>query len=474
MQPQLSVKDSKRRTAILEGNLWKTIMILAVPLAIYNLFNYLYTFIDMILVANIGSSQVNVVVFIDQIKSAISAFGVAIASAGTVVVARYYGAGDIEEARKNAGSTFILSLLISGLVAIITVGFGPMILKATGATDQIITDGLDYYNIQMLSTTLIAINSVFIGLEKAKGNTKIILMLNLIVMIVKLTLSIVYVYLFDGTVTDLAMATLIAQGLLTIIAVLVMFNKTNIFRIKFSEMKLKKMYVMPIVKLSVPIFFGRFLFSAGKVAINGLALQTHPYAVGALGIAMNLHGGFSALVNSFEESEVSVISQNLGNKNLKRAMNTFKISVVYATVISVIGLIILVLAQDYLIPLFSSSKPGEELTLEQFQMIKYMFKWEKYSLLTSTMISLITSLFIAFRKTSVSFFVNVIRLFVFRLPVLFIFLNVSWFSQFVAHQYEFVGLTMFISNTVTMIITIVLYLIFNHKIKHYGYEGLSL
>ncbi|CCV64085.1 MATE efflux family protein NorM [Alteracholeplasma palmae J233] len=467
MQNELSLKDQKRRHAILNGNLYKTVLVLSIPLAVYSLFNFLYTFIDMILVANIGSSHVNSVVFIDQIKSAISAFGMAIAASGTVIVARHYGASEIELARKNAGSTFVLSVVISTIVALITVVFGRQILTLAGATTEIIDTGLGYYNIQMISTTLIAVNSVFIGLEKAKGNTKIVLMLNLIVMVVKLVLSILFVYAFDGTVTDLATATLIAQLSLMIVAIFIMFNKKNVFRIKFNEIRLKKEFIVPIIVLALPIFFGKFLFSIGKVSINGLALKYDPYAVGALGVAMNIHGMFSAVATVFEESEVSIISQNLGNKNLSRAIKTFKISFIYLLVVSILGILILSFTYEGLIPLFSSNKAGEELTPHQIEMIKVMFKWEKYSLLTSPALGLITGLFVAFKKTQVTFILNIVRVFVFRLPVLYL------FYKFTKMNYEAVGITMFISNTATFIVGGIVYLIFIRNLKHYGYQKMT-
>ena len=51
------------------------------------------------------------------------------------------------------------------------VALGTQILQFLGATPEIIESGLSYYNIQMITTGLVAFNSVFIGIEKAKGNT---------------------------------------------------------------------------------------------------------------------------------------------------------------------------------------------------------------------------------------------------------------------------------------------------------------
>ncbi|HRX45375.1 MAG TPA: MATE family efflux transporter, partial [Acholeplasmataceae bacterium] len=124
----LSKKENKRRNYILQGPLWKVIITISAPLAIYGLFNYLYGFFDLLMVSHIGGNEVASVVFIDEIKNAMMAFGAGIAAGGTVLVARHYGAGDIDEARRHAGSSFLLALTVASIVSIIMLVFGKVIL----------------------------------------------------------------------------------------------------------------------------------------------------------------------------------------------------------------------------------------------------------------------------------------------------------------------------------------------------------
>ena len=188
-----STKSAKIREQILTGNLWKTIGIITIPLAVFSLFSFLYGFIDIILGARISSEHAASLLFIDEIRNAFTAFGTSLATAGCVVVARIYGSKNNEEARKNAAATFLITIFISIIVILITIGLGYQILRLSGATDEIIDIGRQYFNIQMISTALLAVNTVFFGLEKAKGNTGIVLWLNIGAMIIKLILSWLFV-----------------------------------------------------------------------------------------------------------------------------------------------------------------------------------------------------------------------------------------------------------------------------------------
>ena len=467
MQPELTSKETrqeKRREAILNGNLWKTIGVLTIPLAIFSLFNYLYGFIDIILVAHIDTSYVSSVIFIDEIRNAINAFGTALAAAGCVVVARHYGAGRTEEARKNAGTTFIMTIVISVIVVAFMLVLAIPILTLAGATDEIIYAGLGYYNVQMITTALVAINAVFIGLEKAKGNTSIVLWLNIIAMAIKLILSLIFVFAMDGDIMLLAISTLISQGVLTIIAIAIMFSKKNILKIGLADFKLSWSYIKPILILAIPIFIGRFMFNIGKVSINGFVLQYSQFAVGALGIAFRLHGVFSSTARVFEESGMLVVSQNLGNRRLDRALKTFFVCIAYCLIIAGLGFAINPFLRHVFMPLLTDDP-------DEISMIITIFRWEHFSMLTSSVVAIISGFFIAFKKTRITMVFNLFRIFVFRVPVLWIFTLIFPVGP---ENVRMIGITMFISNTATFVIAVGCVWYFINKLRNYGYEGMLL
>ena len=106
-------KTELRREKILNGNLWKVIFSLTLPLFIFAIFNYVGDLFEMIIANQIGTSEFASVVVIDQIRQAIAAFGTGIAAAGIVVVGKHYGAGQDEKARQSAANAIILAFVVS-------------------------------------------------------------------------------------------------------------------------------------------------------------------------------------------------------------------------------------------------------------------------------------------------------------------------------------------------------------------------
>ena len=120
-------KNERIRRSILTGNLWKTVIYITLPLFFYQFINSFYTLVDQIMVAQIGDSSVSAVATIAQIKMLLTSLGLGLAGGGAIVVAKLYGAGHIEEAKKNANTVFILGLFIIALDIFIFLPFSDVI-----------------------------------------------------------------------------------------------------------------------------------------------------------------------------------------------------------------------------------------------------------------------------------------------------------------------------------------------------------
>jgi putative MATE family efflux protein len=456
----LSIRESKRRTMILNGNLWKTVFWITTPLAIYALFNYFYGFIDFLLVSTMGTADVATVFFIEDIKGTISAIGGGIAIGGAVFVARHYGANDLESARKNAGQTLVLALSISIIIAILVMLLALPILKLFNAPDEIIATGLGYYLVQMASTVVIAVNSVYMGIERSKGNTTMVMLLNIIAMIIKLILSTVFVLVLHKGIIFVGYATLIAQLFLMVLGIIILFNKKNSIAIRLKNLKPDKTIMKAILIVAIPVIGGKFFFSLGRVIVNGIAAIYGTIAIAAFGLASKLAGGPGAIAGIFEESTASIASQNIGAGHLKRSFKAYLAANTQAVIVGFIGMFIVVLSIDTMIPWFTSNSSPEFATLA-----KQIFAFEKFSIVTGATTSIVAALFIGFKISKVTLILNLLRIYVFRIPVLLLFIHFGIGPVAL-------GYVMFVSNTSTALVAIIFIYLFYRRVKHYGYLDL--
>lgn len=470
-------KQVMRRKMILSDNLWKATFLIIAPLAIYQLFNSFYSLIDAAICAQISTSAQTNVVAINQIKSTISAFGGGLAAGGAVLVSRFYGAGQVKDARYASSNMFFMSIVLSAILALIFIPLTYPILSMCAVPDAGNGEVQAYFALQLLELVFVSLNSVFIGLEKAKGNSKIIMLLNLLVLVVKISLTCLFVFGINlRNIIMVEVATIIAQGLLTTIAMFIMFGKNNILRLSLKMILPKKKYVRPILQLSIPIFLGKFVMSLGKVVVNAMCghywnsytsdAVIGSLIVGTLGVSNNMCGLITSPTNSFEEGESTIVSQNLGNRNMKRAIKAFFVTLISVTGVSLLGYILMrFVFINELTELFSSPDANAEIYKS---MVKEIFVWDSLSIISLGIAAAVLGLLYGFGQTKLSTILNLSRI---GSRIIFLYLmhiiNPDMRPTLCA------GLSMGISNTIILIISIIFLIIFLLKIKKKGYLGMK-
>ncbi len=456
----LSPREARRRSFILNGNLWNVVVTITAPLAIYAFFNYLYGFFDTILAGRIGTDAVASLLIFDDIKATLSAVGIGIAAAGTVFVARHYGAGEFEEARRHAGSMLALALAASLFFALLAIVLWRPLLAVLRTPAEVIDGSLGYYLVQMASTVILAFNSVYMGVERAKGNTRMILALNVVAMVVKMGLSALFVLGMDLGMTSVALATLIAQGMLSILAAVVLFGPRNSIAIRLSDVRFTRVYSLPILRVALPVIGGKVLFSLGRVIVNAIATVYGIAALSAFSIAMKVGSAAGSLASVFEDPTTAIASQNLGAKRLKRAFQTWGVANLLAVLIGFAGMFVLVLVLEDFAPLFA----GGDASI--VPLVATIFRWERYSIATSATIVVVSGFFLGFKITKVTFILNLIRLFALRIPALLLF-------QWLGAGPVALGYAMFVSNTGTALIALGMMYFFFRRVKGYGYRDMT-
>ena len=466
-------KQIERRKLILSGNLWKTIIIICFPIMFYQFINSLSTVIDQMITAGISASASNAVGSTGQIKNMFSAFGGGLASGGAVLVARYYGAGKVHDARNASGNLFTLAIILNIVILLIFLPLARQVMQICQVADSAIDIGLNYFRLQLVELIFVTINSIFIGLEKAKGNSKLILYLNLGILTIKIGLTALFVYVFKiKDITWIELATIISQLVLTTIGLVLLFKKTNILRITVADFKLKSIYVKDIFLLSIPMFFGKFVMNLGKVSVNALAgyyynESTQELIVGALGISNNISGLVTGMTSTFEESESSIVSQNLGNRNIRRPLKTFVRILLVSIIISAIGYILTrFVLIDSLVALFNNDK---ELGTYYSEMIKNIYVYDSLSIPALGLCSAVLGLLYGFGKTFLASILNFSRIGVRILTIIifhYAFPSMSGESV--------VGIAMGISNGTIMLLAIIFFVVFMVSLKGHGYRGMHL
>lgn len=449
----LDPKEQKRRQFMLTGNTLQVLIVIALPLVFYNCIYQIFQFVDTLIAADMSAAVVSAVSFIQQLETMLMAIGHALAVGGGILIARYYGAGDMENVSKHISTIFFMGCIVAVAILVTFVTFATPFLRLMNMPEDLISVGTVYFRVVVTSLVMVFINTIYLATEKARGNTKKIMYYNFLVLFSKTALNIILVYFWKKDIVMLACATLVSHSILTVIAIVNLFSKKNVFRVSIKKASFKLKTLKPIIKMSLPIFLEKFVFSFGKAIVNSMAATYGSMIVGALGVSNRLGGLATTPPMGVQEAESTLVSQNVGNHNVKRALTFFKKSIIVNMTMAVVFLVTMLLCKNHLINLFSKGNPAFATEIAK------IYQYEIYGSIFLAIATTVHGLLYGFGFTRIAMILNIARLFAFRIPVLWIIQNWTNLGS------EGVGLTMFISNALYGISTVIAVIFVIIKIK---------
>lgn len=463
----ISAKELKRRDFIINGNLWKVVFIIAFPLFVYTIFNYLYSIIDTIMCSGISKEAVNAVGALSQVTNLISALGGGIGAGGSILIAREIGRKDYDKAQRYASTVFTYVVIFAILTCAIIIPLTEPLLRMCNISEESIAVGKGYFMISVATSAVMMVNTVYLGVEKAKGSTLFITILNIAVVLVKVALNALFLYGFGlKDMTFVSLSTLIANFALMIFVFCRLAMKSYLFHFSLKKTDLSDRTRKRLFGISFPITLGKAIFSLGKVFINGFAGNYSGDVVGALGVSNNMGGAITNPLSSIEDSTSSIISQNLGANKLNRAIKTFWVGLIYSLGIAIVGVgIISIPSVDSAICHFFARNAGDAAAVEEYaQHIHDVFFYEKMGIITLALNSSVLGMLYGFGYTKLSMIINVARVFVFRIPSFLVAQAILGSEE--SAGYQVAGISMGFSNIAIGVVAIVVGLIVLGRVKH--------
>ncbi len=434
----VSKKDESFREYALTAAPWKVLLSVCGPLALYEALHQIFKVLDTLMASHISSDAVSAIACLAQITLMINALGGGLAVGGCIKISEAYGRGDYDSVRKRVATLYAMAVAVSLLVVVTLIPFAEPFLRLMGTSAHLIEIGAGYFRIEVLSLVVSFFNTVYIAIERSRGHANKILILNVVIFVAKLALSALFVYVLNYGVLMIAVATLISQSILLVYALCTMPGDEGAFRFSFRNIHLKKGTVLPIINLSYPVTAEKVLFAGGKVIVNSMSNSYGDLTVGALGVSNNIGGLTTGLHLGMTAGASSLISQNRGAGKYGRTLQLFYWLAAMNMAIGLVGILLVSQTLPWLAEIFARSK--EEFDPVFCQMIVDIHSWEMLGYVTLGFNSAALALLLGYGYTKLTLLLNVARVFVFRVPVLWALQNFTQMGS------EAVGVTMMVSN----------------------------
>lgn len=435
VKAELNSRDRRFLDMSLNAPMWKVVLYVGTPLALYQGLAALFTILDTLMASHISKESVSAVAYLSQLRLMLSSVGGGLAVGAGIQISRAYGEGDFLLVRKRVSTLYATSLSVGLLMLAVILPFTGGFLRLAGTPPELIAVGRQYFIVQLFVMVVNFLNEVYIAVERARGNARRIFLLNIAVIVVKLSLTALFVYVLESGLVMIAVASLLSE--LTMFAFAVRFSLIGDSAFSFSPKAVSfrgPRVLEPMVRQSVPVIAEKALFAFGKTIVNSMCTVYGALMVGAMGVSNNLGAITTNPQNGYQEGSSAIISQNYGAGRFRRVLDAFYATAVISMLLGALISGLELWQLHFLSGLFDGGS-------EDFRrMIALVYRYEALGAVPLGFNAAVMALLYGLGKTQLTLVLNFSRVFVFRIPVF-------WFLQHCTDIGQAsVGIVMMVSN----------------------------
>ena len=426
------MEKSNKREMILNGNMYRTIFALSIPIMINNLIQTIYSLVDGIYVSRISSVHFAATAFVFPVVFFFISFGMGLSIAGTSILSQLIGGDEIDEAKGYSSQLIAITLLSSIAFTIIGYIFSPTIISLMGGTG----DFAKYANIY-LRITFFNIPFMFLffnvnSMMNSQGDTMTPMLLSGASALINVVLDPIFIFTFDWGIAGAAWATLVSRAVLAIVGVGIIFSKKNKIRPSFNKFRFDKEKIKKIVNVGLPISLGQTGASLGFIILNGFIQSYGTATLAAFAMVNRITSLVMQPAMGMGVALTAIVGQNIGANQISRAKESFQKAFRLSIIIGIIGCVILLMFDNGIINFFMQSDDDPSVIQLGLTYLWYI----SLSMPLMGMFSVFKGLFQGSGHTKYSMAMEIGRLWLVRIPMILLFKQFTnwgstgiWFSM---------------------------------------------
>ena len=345
---------------LLSSPIVSSLLTFALPILISNALQQFYNAADTTIVGNfLGFNSLAAIGATSAIYELIVGFAIGIANGMGIVVARHFGAGDIEKIKKAVAGSIVIGSVLSLAVMLVGGVWLYELLRLVHIPENIIDEAYSYIYIIIIFFFLTFFYNWSASMLRAIGNSLTPLLILLVTSVINIGLDILFITRFNTGIKGAAIATVISQAISALLCIVYMYIKADILIPKLKHFKYNY-YVY--ADLSTQGFAMGFMSSI--VSIGTVILQTAVNGMGVTIIAAQTTGRrimffLMMPMSSLATALTTFVSQNFGAGNKSRIKSAVKYANIINTIWSMISVVFVYTLSIPLIRFISGSYDKE-------------------------------------------------------------------------------------------------------------------
>lgn len=340
-----------------QGSPWKGILLFALPMLIGNIAQQLYSTVDSIVVGKyIGDNALAAVGSAMPIVNMLLVLFIGISSGASIMVSQYFGAKNRQALTHTIGNCITVTAVACAFLVLVVTPFIRPLLGWLNTPESIIDGCADYLTISVIGVAGLAYYNILSGIIRGLGDSFSTLIYLLVATVINIVLDILFVAKFNMGVGGVALATVIAQLISSVLCLIKLSKMRQYFDFGAKHLKPMGSYIRTIVKLGLPSGATQAIFSSAMIVVQSLTNQFGELFIAANVVIMRVDG-FAMLPNfSFGMALTTYAGQNVGAGRYDRVIKGARQGTLLAVSCSALITGIILLFGKHLMGVFTDTK----------------------------------------------------------------------------------------------------------------------
>lgn len=358
---------------MIHGPIWNKIIQYALPVAATGILEQLFNASDLAIVGNFTGSAKTVAVAAVGANSPIIGLilnlFIGIALGANVIIATAIGQKDDTTVHKAVHTSILLSLIGGLIVTLLGELFIGNLMQLLNVPDDVLPYALLYIRIYLLGMPVILLYNFEAAIFRSIGETKTPLKALAFSGVLNVLLNLFFVIVLKMTVNGVAIATVIANAVSSLLLFIKLLRTDHIIRIQLNSLRFDSRIFRRIMRIGLPAGIQSAVFALANIVIQSAINSLGTTVIAASSAAFNIEIIAYDVLNSFSQACTTFTGQNYGAGKPDRCKKVLFLCLIEDIIATVTVIVLVLLSGKTLLSIFTNDPQVIEIGYTRLMMV---------------------------------------------------------------------------------------------------------
>ena len=344
----------KTENSIVDGVIWKQLLLFFFPILIGTFFQQLYNTVDTVIVGQyVGKEALAAVGTTGTVINLLVGFFVGVSSGATVIISQFFGAEDRENVSKAVHTSIALALAGGALIMVVGLLTARPVLELMSVPAEIIDNAVLYMNVYYAGIIACMIYNIGTGVLRAIGDSRMPLYILIVCCLVNVVLDLLFVVVFRWAVFGVALATVLSQVISAGLVMARLMLTHEAYRVELRKIRFDAGILRNVIRIGLPSGLQSVMYSFSNIliqtSINGFGTD----AIAAWSAIGKIDGFIWMVMNAFGISVTTFVGQNFGARRYDRVKRCARVGLLMSLGSTIALSVLLFTLREPLLHLFT-------------------------------------------------------------------------------------------------------------------------